>query len=159
MKELLKMFRYVHTNIIAKDANRLIGFYKTVFHCENINGTRDLRGEWLDKLTGLSEAHITGEHLLLPGYNNEHPTLEIFSYDTLKKAIPAEDLSKDLKAGKAMDFVRDNAIVTEGGRRRGNAKRSYKSWWKCCWRGCYCRLSGWNTSSLCICERSGGEHY
>lgn len=84
------MFRYVHTNIIAKDANRLIGFYKTVFHCENINGTRDLRGEWLDKLTGLSEAHITGEHLLLPGYNNEHPTLEIFSYDTLKKAIPAE---------------------------------------------------------------------
>ncbi len=84
------MFRYVHTNIIAKNASKLVSFYKTVFHCQSINETRDLRGEWLDKLTGLSKAHITGEHLLLPGYNKEHPTLEIFAYDTLKEAIPAE---------------------------------------------------------------------
>ncbi|WP_411678407.1 VOC family protein [Caproicibacter sp.] len=84
------MFRYVHTNIIAKNANKLIDFYKTVFHCESINETRDLRGAWLDGLTGLSDAHITGEHLLLPGYNKEHPTLEIFSYDSLKETVPAE---------------------------------------------------------------------
>lgn len=79
------MFRYVHTNIIAKDASKLINFYKTVFHCQSINETRDLRGAWLDRLTGLHEAHITGEHLLLPGYGKEHPTLEIFSYDTLQE--------------------------------------------------------------------------
>jgi predicted enzyme related to lactoylglutathione lyase len=84
------MFRYVHTNIIAKNTSRLIDFYKTVFHCKSINETRDLRGEWLDRLTGLNEAHITGEHLLLPGYGEAHPTLEIFSYDTLKEAIPTE---------------------------------------------------------------------
>lgn len=84
------MFRYVHTNIIAKDANKLITFYKTVFHCQSINETRNLRGAWLDKLTGLSEAHITGEHLLLPGYEKDHPTLEIFSYDELKEAIEPE---------------------------------------------------------------------
>jgi predicted enzyme related to lactoylglutathione lyase len=84
------MFRYVHTNIIAKDANKLITFYKTVFHCQSINETRNLRGAWLDKLTGLSEAHITGEHLLLPGYEIDHPTLEIFSYDELKEAIEPE---------------------------------------------------------------------
>jgi [ribosomal protein S5]-alanine N-acetyltransferase len=77
------MFRYVHTNIVAKDAKRLIEFYKTVLHCESIGETRDLRGEWLDKLTGLSNAHITGEHLLLPGYGKDHPTLEIFQYDEL----------------------------------------------------------------------------
>ncbi|MCI2106021.1 MAG: VOC family protein [Intestinimonas sp.] len=84
------MFRYVHTNIIAKNASRLINFYKTVFHCKSIGETRDLRGEWLDRLTDLKEAHITGEHLLLPGYGKEHPTLEIFSYDSLKEAISAE---------------------------------------------------------------------
>lgn len=84
------MFRYVHTNIIAKDASKLIYFYKTVFHCQSINETRDLRGAWLDRLTGLHEAHITGEHLLLPGYGKEHPTLEIFSYDTLKETTFAE---------------------------------------------------------------------
>jgi len=81
------MFRYVHTNIIAKDAKKLIDFYKAVFHCKSINETRDLRGAWLDRLTGLNEAHITGEHLLLPGYGDDHPTLEIFSYD-----IPEEDI-------------------------------------------------------------------
>ncbi len=84
------MFRYVHTNIIAKDASRLIAFYKSVLHCESINETRDLSGKWLDGLTGLNGAHITGEHLLLPGYGKDHPTLEIFSYDTLKEAVPAE---------------------------------------------------------------------
>lgn len=84
------MFRYVHTDIIARDAGRLIDFYKTVLHCRRIGETRDLRGAWLDKMTGLSEAHITGEHLLLPGYGEDHPTLEIFSYDTLRENAAAE---------------------------------------------------------------------
>lgn len=84
------MFRYVHTNIIAKNASKLIDFYKTVFHCKSINETRDLRGKWLDRLTGLNGAHITGEHLLLPGYGKDHPTLEIFSYNTLKETTFAE---------------------------------------------------------------------
>lgn len=84
------MFRYVHTNIIAQNASKLIDFYKTVFHCKSINETRNLRGAWLDRLTGLNKAHIVGEHLLLPGYGEDHPTLEIFSYDSLCKTIPSE---------------------------------------------------------------------
>lgn len=77
------MLRYVHTNIIAKDSQRLISFYKKVFNCKSIGETRDLRGEWLDKLTGVPNAHIVGEHLCLPGYGEDHPTLEIFSYDEM----------------------------------------------------------------------------
>lgn len=46
------MFRYVHTNIIAKDSKKLIAFYKRVFHCKSIGETRDLRGEWLDRMAG-----------------------------------------------------------------------------------------------------------
>lgn len=76
------MLRYVHTNIIAKDYQKLIGFYKDVFHCKSIGEKRDLCGEWLDNLTGIPNAHIVGEHLCLPGYDKNHPTLEIFSYDT-----------------------------------------------------------------------------
>ena len=75
------MFRYVHTNIIAKDSAGLIDFYKSVFQCKSIGETRDLRGDWLDKMTGIPNAHIVGEHLLLPGYGTENPTLEIFHYD------------------------------------------------------------------------------
>ena len=83
------MFRYVHTNIIAKDFRKLIAFYKDVFQCKSIGETRDLRGEWLDKLTGIQNAHIVGEHLCLPGYEDDHPTLEIFSYDSMETATVA----------------------------------------------------------------------
>lgn len=77
------MLRYVHTNIIAKDSQRLISFYKKVFNCKSIGETRDLRGDWLDKLTGVPNTHIVGEHLCLPGYGEDYPTLEIFSYDQM----------------------------------------------------------------------------
>lgn len=77
------MFRYAHTNIIAKDYKKLVAFYKEVFQCKSIGETRDFRGEWLDNLTGIHDAHIVGEHLCLPGYGEDHPTLEIFSYDTM----------------------------------------------------------------------------
>lgn len=77
------MLRYVHTNIIAKDAKKLIEFYKNVFDCKSIGEPRDIRGEWLDQMTGVKNAHITGEHICLPGYDEDHPTLEIFSYDEI----------------------------------------------------------------------------
>jgi predicted enzyme related to lactoylglutathione lyase len=75
------MIKYVHTNIIAKDSEKLIKFYKEVLGCKSIGEKRNLKGEWLDKMTGLKNAHIVGEHLCLPGYDEDHPTLEIFSYD------------------------------------------------------------------------------
>jgi catechol 2,3-dioxygenase-like lactoylglutathione lyase family enzyme len=75
------MTRYAHTNIIAKDKDKLIAFYRDVLGCRSIGQTRDLRGAWVDKITGLKDAHITGEHLALPGYGENGPTLEIFSYD------------------------------------------------------------------------------
>ncbi len=77
------MTRYVHTNIIAKDCEKLISFYKEVFGCKSIGEKRDLHGEWLDKLTGIPDAHIIGEHLVMPGYGEDHPTLEIFSYNQM----------------------------------------------------------------------------
>lgn len=74
-------FRYVHTNIIARDWKRVSQFYQKVFHCRPIRGgARDITGDWIDKMTGIPSVHIQGEHLLLPGYPEEHPTLEIFSY-------------------------------------------------------------------------------
>jgi len=75
------MFRYIHTNIVAKDSCKLIQFYKEVLHCKSIGETRDIKGDWLDKMTGVKNAHIVGEHLCLPGYEEDHPTLEIFSYE------------------------------------------------------------------------------
>lgn len=84
------MIRYAHTNIIARDCEKLISFYKEVLGCRSIGEKRDLRGEWVDKLTGIPGAHIVGEHLALPGYGGDRPTLEIFSYDSLSGDAPCK---------------------------------------------------------------------
>ena len=75
--------KYAHTNLIAKDWKRLSAFYQEVFGCLPIPPERDLSGEWLDKAAGIDATHITGEHLLLPGYGENGPTFEIFSYDNM----------------------------------------------------------------------------
>lgn len=72
--------KYVHTNIIAEDWRKLADFYIKVFQCKAMLPERDLSGEWIEKVTAISDVHIQGVHLELPGYV-DGPTLEIFSYD------------------------------------------------------------------------------
>ncbi|MBW2636292.1 MAG: VOC family protein [Deltaproteobacteria bacterium] len=75
--------RFTHTNLIAKDWRRLASFYEKIFGCTPVLPERDISGEWLEKATGVENAHITGVHLRLPGCGDEGPTLEVFSYDNL----------------------------------------------------------------------------
>lgn len=77
--------KYVHTNLIAKDWKKLSEFYIKVFHCVPEPPERNLSGKWLDDLTGIRSAHITGMHLLLPGFEGHGPTLEIFQYSMNEK--------------------------------------------------------------------------
>lgn len=82
--------KYVHTNLIAKDWKKLSLFYQEVFECKPIPPERNLRGEWVDRLTGIKNAHIAGEHLALPGYEDTLPTIEIFSYDNMDESNPKQ---------------------------------------------------------------------
>lgn len=66
--------KLTHTNIIAKDWEKLAQFYINVFECEPVYPERNLQSEWLDKVTNIKEAHIRGIHLNLPGYV-DGPTL------------------------------------------------------------------------------------
>ena len=72
--------RYVHTNLVARDWRRLATFYVTVFGCEIAGPQRDLSGTWLESLTRLATARVSGVHLRLPGHGEDGPTLELFSY-------------------------------------------------------------------------------
>lgn len=72
--------KYTHTNLIAKNWKKLAQFYIDVFECKPVFPERDLSGEWIDKMTGISDVNICGIHLLLPGFE-EGPTLEIFEYN------------------------------------------------------------------------------
>jgi predicted enzyme related to lactoylglutathione lyase len=75
--------RYVHTNLIALDWERLATFYVRVFGCTPIGPRRDQHGEWLERGTAVRRAHLRGQHLRLPGFGEDGPTLEIFQYDEL----------------------------------------------------------------------------
>ena len=81
--------RYVHTNLIAGDWRALAAFYERVFGCTPVPPERDLAGQWLDDATSLSNAHIRGIHLRLPGYSDDGPTLEIFQYAEQPEHGPA----------------------------------------------------------------------
>lgn len=121
------MFRYVHTNIIARDHKKLTDFYKKVFCCKSIGETRDLRGEWLDKMTGIPNAHIVGEHLRLPGYEESHPTLEIFSYDEVVSCeSPLVNRCGIAHLAFEVDNVEDtlNKLLIEGGSQLGEVVRA-----------------------------------
>ena len=77
--------KFSHVNIISRDWKKLADFYIRVFDCKPKPPERNLSGEWVDELTDLSRARIKGIHLLLPGYDADGPTLEIFEYNENKK--------------------------------------------------------------------------
>ncbi len=80
--------RYAHTNIVAKNWEKLSTFYINVFNCTKKLPERKLSGDWLDKGTGLFGAQLEGIHLLLPGHGDICPTLEIFSYKDTHESEP-----------------------------------------------------------------------
>jgi predicted enzyme related to lactoylglutathione lyase len=110
--------KYVHTNLIARDWKRLVRFYCEVFGCEPKGPERDLSDPWLDRVNGVPNAHLRGVHLHLPGYDNDGPTLEIFSYDQLiERDLPRANERGFAHIAFAVDDV-DNAlqaVVAAGG--------------------------------------------
>ena len=80
--------RYIHTNLIARDWQRLVAFYQEVFGCVPVLPERDLAGEWLERGSGVPRARLRGVHLRLPGLGDAGPTLEVFQYSELEDASP-----------------------------------------------------------------------
>jgi len=77
--------RYSHTNIICDDWRRLARFYQMVFDCTFVPPERDQSGQWLEDGTGVKDATLRGVHLRLPGFGDDGPTLEIFSYSQMEE--------------------------------------------------------------------------
>jgi catechol 2,3-dioxygenase-like lactoylglutathione lyase family enzyme len=80
--------RYVHTNLIAHDWQRLAHFYEEVLGCVRVPPARDLSGPEIGAGTGIPDAHLRGVHLRLPGWGDAGPTLEVFTYQQLAEGSP-----------------------------------------------------------------------
>ncbi len=78
--------RFVHTNLIARDWERLASFYVNVFGCEPVPPERHYKGADLERGTGVNNSELHGVHLRLPGCRADGPTLEIYSYTVLQEA-------------------------------------------------------------------------
>ncbi len=76
--------KYVHTNLVAEDWRRLARFYQEVFGCIPAPPERDYQGPQLEAGTGIRGARLRGVHLRLPGFGDDGPTLEVFSYNLLE---------------------------------------------------------------------------
>jgi predicted enzyme related to lactoylglutathione lyase len=104
--------KYVHTNLIARDWKRLVRFYCEVFGCEPKGAERDIAAKWLDRVNAVSKAHLRGVHLRLPGYGEDGPTLEIFSYDQfIERELPRANECGFAHIAFAVDDV-DQALQT-----------------------------------------------
>lgn len=82
--------RYVHTNLIARDWQKLAAFYRDVFGCTPTGPERDLSGPLMEAGTALQGAHLRGAHLRLPGHGANGPTLEIFQYEPAAPGLPPQ---------------------------------------------------------------------
>lgn len=82
--------RYVHTNIGARDVERLADFYEKVFGCVRTSPTETMSGELIARGKGLSEVELKGVWMRMPGYDENGPTLELFEYSqSLERPEPA----------------------------------------------------------------------
>ena len=81
--------RYGHTNLIARDWRRLAGWYERLFGCTPVPPERDYAGRDLERGTAVPNAALTGVHLRLPGYVNDAPTPEIYTFASTEGASEA----------------------------------------------------------------------
>ena len=81
---------YAHTNLIARDWQLLAQFYQSVFGCTPVPPERHLKGQDLERGTGVPGSELHGVHMRLPGHGDQGPTLEIFTYTRLAEgSLPA----------------------------------------------------------------------
>ena len=110
--------RYVHTNLIAQDWRRLVEFYQRVFGCTPVTPDSNLSGQWVEKITGVTDAEIRVAHLRLPGHDDDGPTLEIIhSNNQEKRQVTAANRPGFGHIAFAVDDVAValDAVIADGG--------------------------------------------
>ena len=100
-----------------------MNFYQEVFLCEPLSPERNISGEWLETGTAVKHAAIQGMHLRLPGYQDQGPTLEIFSYNHMLDQAPPAANRQGL--GHLAFLVEDVAytlqqVIAHGGSKLGS---------------------------------------
>lgn len=114
--------RFAHTNIVSTNWRKLSDFYIKTFNCKLVPPVRKQSGEWLDKGTGMKNAKLQGAHLLLPGYSESGPTLEIYQYQHINENNETTPNTRGFghiafevnNVEKVLDHLMENGGTTSG---------------------------------------------
>lgn len=72
--------KFIHVNIITEDWRKLCDFYNNVFESCDFGKMKDHSGSYKEKVISIPGVHVVGQHVLLKGFYESYPTLEIFTY-------------------------------------------------------------------------------
>lgn len=107
--------------MVARDADKLAGFYKKMFGCKGRRPPRTLSGEKVSRGNGLPNSEIYSVWLTLPGVDG--PFLEILEYsNTLDRPAPSVNepgyghISFEVEDIRAMF----SSVIQAGGRPLGD---------------------------------------
>jgi catechol 2,3-dioxygenase-like lactoylglutathione lyase family enzyme len=113
---------FSHTNIVARDPERLAAFYSDVFGCVCSGPARHLAGEWLERGMGLPGAKLDAIHLALPGVGDSGATLELFTLPDLEEStLPSVNAAGLMHLAFAVDDIEHTLaqLLAAGGEKLG----------------------------------------
>jgi catechol 2,3-dioxygenase-like lactoylglutathione lyase family enzyme len=99
---------YSHTNIVARDPDRLARFYTEVFDCPRV-AERNWTGDWLGRGMGRPGTALQVIHVRLPVASGTGPTIEIFRMPDLQ---PGERPTQDRPGLMHIAFFVDDIRYT-----------------------------------------------
>ena len=98
----MSRIKYCHICISCRSVEVISKFYQEVFDCKPLDPYRNMKGTWAGQLIGCGEdrwadASVTGEHLMMPGYNDDVSlTIELLEYKPDGKDIQRDIFDKGL---------------------------------------------------------------
>jgi predicted enzyme related to lactoylglutathione lyase len=110
--------KYIHTNLTVENLEKIAEFYQKIFGCIPVRSPGDLDSEWVEKITAVENAAIRYVHLMLPGYGQDGPELELIQY---RNEVSYPDKISNCSGYGHLAFSVDNVqevlkkIIEEGG--------------------------------------------
>lgn len=73
--------RYLHTNLIVRDLDRQVAFYRDVLGFTLVAPEKTYGGESVSRMTGVKDASLRVVFLRFPGCGEDGPQLEVICYN------------------------------------------------------------------------------
>ncbi len=101
--------KFIHVNMISEDWRSLCDFYNNCLGSTDFGKLKDHSGAFKEKVIGIKDVHVIGQHILIPDYKLSYPTFEIFTYSIKGRKNPCDENSLGINqiGFESKDFKKD----------------------------------------------------